>query len=1090
MLRIIEGSLFSGAHEYITEKILENVTRGVRTYLIVPEQQTLTLEGELTERLPPEAPLYFEVSNFTRFSDTVARAVGGLSLPLCDATTKKLIMWQVLARLKDELSLTRGREISSGIVDRALSLVMTLESFGVGVCELEAVIGRLGIDNARLISKLKDGAKILTEYKNSLHKTHSDSADELERTTRSIKERGEFLRGCKFYLEGFTSFTEGQYRLISALSLICEVSVALPLPKHKRDAFEYREVLRTYKRLLTDADKSGVQKSLISTTDNIKSEYIYECINELWRTNGRVNENIEYNGELTLYECYTPYEECDFVAADIRRKIEGGLSYRDIAIIAGSCEVYDGILDLSLSRYGIPHFTSNKRSIESYLPIRLIYSAIEAILSGYRREDVIAYVKCTPALISREECDIFELYTAMWSISGEGFLCDGVWNMNPDGYTTRHSSDMAERLLSINATRDRVIPPLRRLDREFSRAKTVKDFATALYNFILDVSLYDMIKEDRFSLMALSEGELAYEYGRLPEAINSALDTLVRVSGDTVTTPDGFLSQLKLVFSATAIGKLPLYYDTVSFGSADMIRLHDKKHIYIIGANRGVFPRGIKDEGYLTEKEKSLLSTLGLSLTDESEIASAKEMFFFIRAMSYAGESLTISYTKKTAGLGDTQPSDAVKRLIAITGEVVSPRSVPSFAKDKIFNEATALYELSHLDGEEYSAVRELLIEYGHSDFVDRVNMPIDLRDIETGGEELIRLHEGPLSLTQSRLDDYRACPLVYFLKYDLNLKSEERAELDSRNVGTFIHAVLESFFTRVKRENIAIKDIDDDLARQMIKDASRDFVRQINDGQEVLSRRDAVLIERLCRVSLPVVREMCLELRESMFVPTFFELKLESGNTPGKPSAAKFYDEDGGEVTVYGTVDRVDTYRTDDELYVRVIDYKTGSKEFSPSDIDEGKNLQMFLYLKAIVESEDKEFLSSLGAHEGKAPLPASVIYIRTSVGNVKASSPMAVEGALAKINSRTGMILDDERVLSATGTAYAPIKINKNGCVNASDMAKVYTRDGWDTLIGKIGEFISTTARRIRCGDIRPTPDKKGACQYCQYKDICRIK
>ncbi len=1090
MLRIIEGSLFSGAHEYITEKILENVTRGIRTYLIVPEQQTLTLEGELSEKLPPSAPLYFEVSNFTRFSDTVHRAVGGLSLPLCDTTTKKLIMWRVLTSLKDELAICRGREINSGIVDRALSLVMTFESFGVGINELSLAIEKLDIDNKRLISKLTDGIKILTEYKKVLYENYSDSVDELERTTRTIKNRGDFLDGAEFFLEGFTSFTEGQYRLISCLCLICDVSVALPLPKHKRDAFEYREVLKAYHRLLTDADIGGIKKALISTTDNIKSEFIYECVNELWRTNGKINEKIEYSGEISLYECYTPYEECDFVASDIRRKIDEGLSYRDIAIIAGSTETYEGILELSLSRYQIPHFTASKRGIESYLPIRLIYSAIEAIISGYRHENVIAYCKCTPALISREECDIFELYTSMWGISGEAFYREGVWNMNPDGYTTRHSADMGERLLSINATRDRVITPLRALDIAFSHSVTLKDYASALYAFISDISLYDMIKEHRFSLIALSESESAYEYGRLPFAINSALDTLVRVSGDTECTRDGFLSQLKLVFSSTSIGKLPLYYDTVSFGSADMIRLHDKKHIYIIGANRGAFPRGISDEGYLTEKEKALLSTLGLNMSDDTEINTSREMFFFIRAMAYANESLTISYTKKTAGLGDIQPSDAVNRLIAITDKRIIAKAPPRFARDRIFNEATALYELAHLDESEGVAVRNLLIENGYSEFIERLNLPIDQRNIASGGEVILEYHGGPLSLTQSRLDDYRACPLLYFLKYDLRLRADEKAELDSRNVGTFIHAVLESFFGRIKNENIPIDSISDDMARDMIRTASVDFVRSINDGSTALCRREELLIERLCRVSLPVVKEMCEELRTSRFIPTFFELKLESANTPGSPTCAKFYDEEGREVSVYGTVDRVDTYKADGEVYVRVIDYKTGSKDFSPRDLDEGENLQMFLYLKAIVESKDKEFLNTLGVSEGGAPIPASVIYIRCSVGNLKASSPATIEQALAKVNSRHGMILNDDLVMSATGNAYAPVRFNKNGSVYSADTERLYTREGWNVLMDKIGEFISSTAKRIRCGDVRPTPDRDGACQYCQYKDICRIK
>ncbi len=1089
MIKIIEGTLFSGAHEYIKGKIGENVTRGVRTYLIVPEQQTLNTESELAEYLPPSAPLHFEVTNFTRFSDTTARAVGGVKLPLCDRTTKRLIMWRALSNISRELTMTGGKEISSGLVDRALLAVMTFESYGTSAGELILAANRLDRDNARLVSKLTDGAKILTEYKRILGENYSDSADELEITRRTIEERGSFLSGAEFFIEGFTSFTEGQYRLISSLSRICSVSVALPLPKHKRDAFEYKEIAKTYRRLQADADEEGVEKKLIRTTDSIPCELIYECVNLLWQTGGKIHEEIEYTDEVSLYECATPYEECDFVASDIRRRILEGASFRDIAIITGNNEAYDGILDLSLSRYDIPYFASRSSAIESFLPIRLIYSALEVILGGWRMEDVIAYAKCTPSLISREECDIFELYVNMWGISGEAFYREGLWNMNPDGYTTRHSSDMGERLISINATRDRIIAPLRTLDERFGYAKCVKDYAEALYGFLLEISLYDMINAHRLELIALEEGERAYEYSKLSRSINSSLDTLVRVAGDSPISRDEFYSLLKVAFSGVSIGTLPLYYDTVSIGSADMIRLHDKKHIYIIGANRGIFPRSAADEGYLSDKDKSILSSLGLPITDERELAGAKEMFIFIRAMAYAEESVTISYSKKSASLGDLTPSDAVKRLIAISDKRISPIAPPKRAEAKIHNERSAIYEFPSLSGLEYEAVRALLYERGQGALLERLSSPIDLLNIDTGGEVITSAHEGPLALTQSRLDDFRACPLLYFLKYDLRLRSEDKAELDTRNVGTFIHAVLEDFFLRVRNENIPIDTIDEGMMRDMIRTASAKFVQSINDGNTELSRRDEVLIERLCRVSLPVVSEMCRELKGSLFVPTYFELKLED-NAEGRPSPARFYDEDGGEVSVYGTIDRVDTYKTDDELYVRVIDYKTGSKEFSPADLKEGKNLQMFLYLKAIVESDDKLFLRELGAHEGKAPLPASVIYIRCSVGKIKADSPSDVEAKLEKVNSRRGMILHDEAVISATGIPYSPARFNKNGSVNASYKDNVYTLEGWGDHMNTIGSFISATAKRIRRGDIRPTPDKKGACLYCHYRDICRIK
>ena len=54
----------------------------------------------------------------------------------------------------------------------------------------------------------------------------------------------------------------------------------------------------------------------------------------------------------------------------------------------------------------------------------------------------------------------------------------------------------------------------------------------------------------------------------------------------------------------------------------------------------------------------------------------------------------------------------------------------------------------------------------------------------------------------------------------------------------------------------------------------------------------------------------------------------------------------DGSLVSLTGIIDRVNVLKKDGEVYVRVVDYKTGAKEFSVSDAKEGLNLQLLIYL------------------------------------------------------------------------------------------------------------------------------------------------
>ena len=73
----------------------------------------------------------------------------------------------------------------------------------------------------------------------------------------------------------------------------------------------------------------------------------------------------------------------------------------------------------------------------------------------------------------------------------------------------------------------------------------------------------------------------------------------------------------------------------------------------------------------------------------------------------------------------------------------------------------------------------------------------------------------------------------------------------------------------------------------------------------------------------------MAAELRDSDFVPLDFELDL-SRAVPG----AALEVPGGGSVRAVGVADRVDGWVHDGRLYLRVVDYKTGRKSFSLSDV------------------------------------------------------------------------------------------------------------------------------------------------------------
>lgn len=124
--------------------------------------------------------------------------------------------------------------------------------------------------------------------------------------------------------------------------------------------------------------------------------------------------------------------------------------------------------------------------------------------------------------------------------------------------------------------------------------------------------------------------------------------------------------------------------------------------------------------------------------------------------------------------------------------------------------------------------------------------------------------------------------------------------------------------------------------------------------GKENKEKRFLYLYNRLSDSLFEVVKRITEELKVSDFTPTGFEVKIdEDGEIP--PYAVPL--PDGGFLKIRGSVDRVDTMRKNGKTYLRVIDYKSGGKDFVLSDVLSGLNMQMLIYLFAIGENGEEKY-------------------------------------------------------------------------------------------------------------------------------------
>lgn len=1098
MLKLLLGAFGTGKTTRLFEEIAADIEAGIPSFLVVPEQNTVSMEAMAARRLSSSAPLVFEVTNFTRLADTVFRRVGGVAARYADEGTATLLARDAIAEVSALLHDSRRPDAAR--VGEVLRAVRECKASAV-TAEALAGAAEATEGEPQLSRKLHDLSLLLSAFEATMA-THECALpiDGLARLADVLAAKAP-LAGAHFYFDGFTSFTALQRAVLSGLLRSGEVTVALPMPERRAAdrSLAYAELCRTHTDLLRLGARTGTEVVTEVLTENRRAHArVLAALAERLFTLSPAPLPPPEEGEeeaLRIFECRTPYGEAELVAADIARRVQAGASYRDFAIVARSAEDYRGVLDAALSRHAIPAYFSLPSDLSAFEAVKQIRAAYAIVTGGGRREDVLTYLKCGLTDIPPDDCDRFELYAERWSLTGRRLL-HTPFRMPPGGYGTPRSEEervARERLLaSLNETRLEILRPLRLLEAAREGERTVTEHCTLLYRFLeateMDRKLYERAKEHA----ANGDGERADLYTRLFPTIVELLDLLVELLPDTRLTAEGYSELLSLLFSTRSLRTIPARADAVTVGSADLLRPNEPKHVYLIGVSRDVFPRGGEETGTFSSAEVGRLSELGIVLDGDDLVRASREYYCFLRALSSASETVTLSYYLSDFSFALSGRSEALDRILALTGDrfpILREENVPTV--NRLFSREALLSALA-LGGEPTvaeAARRALLAEEGGEEAALRATLPLTEPHARVGEEVMGELFRNKLSLTQSRIDRYVDCPFSYFCHYVLKLAEDTRITLTSAEVGTFIHAILEYFFRELD-EGALCRLSEEEITAAVKRIADGYLATLFPEGEEITPR----LAHRFLRLGRRAA-ELVLELREeaavSSFRPLFFEYEpSETDEAAAAPPSLLL--EDGTRVVLYGKIDRVDVFREGGNAYLRVVDYKTGTKTFSLDDVRRGKNLQMLIYLFALWRTDREGFSRAVGVGPGGSILPAGALYLNLSLKTQTVPSPREETEPLC---TRSGLLLKDPHALLAMEQGgegrFIPVRLDSDGNPTKGKLDSLATLEEMGRLAAEVEDTVRALATRLRRGVADATPlvrKQESPCEFCAYFPVCR--
>lgn len=1076
MIKFIYGNPGSGKTEEIFRMLEKDAQNKKYALLIVPEQMTVSAERELLKRLPASAQLHIEVLNYTRLANKLFREHGGVAYNSSTRSLQKLLMWRAIMISTPLLSeYCRSGDDDIALADSFLATYNELTAAGVSFDELENIA--LTNKESTLARKLKDIVTVCSVYSSLLSSNYSDTNGELIRLCDLLKNT-DCLKGANVYFDGFSSITGIEHsitRLIFSQADNCTVTIGIPSPSYK--GIDTVSIKRFSDKVRGDCAALGLKQETICLTDNhrTQSPFLSYISCNLWEMTAESasSSSIDEDSSIALYRAADIYDECEYAAVLIRELAEQGYSYKEIAIIARDADKYRGIIEPALENMDIPYFVSEKTD-PSLCPIaKLILSALRVINFGWQRNDVISHLKTGLCGIPPRESDIFEDYTSRWNISGKRFTSTEPWNMNPDGYTTQ-KTERGEQMLSIaNSVKSKLVSRLMKYSSELKAATDCREMCIATVKYLEELNVKDSLKCLAEKYLQHGKKRMAAECVRMYDVVLDALDCVCDAFSDydKLDLPKFYIA-VKTSLEETELGSIPTSMDEVAIGSAHMMRTDNIKCSVLLGVCDGEFPSNTQNAGLLNDSDREHLLQHKLVLSGDREMRASDELYFFRRAASSPSEKLII-FTR-----ADTEPSIAFTRLKKLFSGIkikeTAAETLPRFKTVKAISEYLPLYAGTDL-GE---ALKRLALEYSSEDNLPYIPDEYSVTALnDTLSPQTVSDRIGKeIRLSQSKIEEHIKCKFAYACKYYLKLDETKRISFAYNNIGTFVHTVLEKFLYHVYVTNKGVLPTDSE--KELILDQIlSSYTEELIPDRDKAGARLGHLIERLKKMSLLLLDDILTELSDSSFIPTFFELPIGSSELP----SIEINLQNGKKITLNGIADRVDVFEKDGKTYVRVIDYKTGDKTFSLADIQEGKNLQLLIYIFSLTNSQSSHLFKT------DILIPAGITYISAGSSKVKSPRYDSEEASLKAATSeikRSGLILDDEEVISA----FSRSKNNRYLMASARKKSTI-ERESLDMIYGQVCDILKNIGSEMLTGNANAiSKDGFETCQYCSYSHICR--
>lgn len=1122
--------------------------------IIVPEQFTMQTQRELVERQKQHAIMNVDVLSFARLAYRVFDDLGKQNVVVLEETGKNLVLRKVAEQKKAELNVLGANMNKMGYVGEVKSLISELMQYNIRPDALAEFLEKepLGEGLRLKMQDVLTMYQGFTEYLKGRYITAEevlellyDVAEESKLLCGSVIVLDEFT--------GFTPIQNRLMEKLLVLAKKVSVSVTMDVREDFYQCRGVHELFamskKTVASLLKVAElcKVPVEEPIVLPTGE-KRRYagapdLYFMEQNLFRPGAgsyrykvsekamKSNENhekltdsqLEETPDIRITSLKNPREELKFAAREIVRLTrEQGYRYRDIAVVTGDVQQYGNYVPEIFEQYHIPYFIDQTKNILFHPFIECIRAILEMIEYDFSYESVFRFLRCglaekiipqgklstmeleldgetgeksaqckeqTIHRLTEQEIDRLENYVLARGIRGASRWSKPWTFVMPDG--------TLEDMERLNEIREAVYENFKPLLMAFrGKENTVSTQTFELYSLIRRLDMEQLLKERGEFFEKNGNQARAKEYDQIYKIVMDLLDKVTSLLGDETMTIREYSDILDAGFEAAKVGIIPPGNDTVTVGDIERTRLNHIKILFFVGVNDGVVPKAGNQGGIISQFEREKMAEYHLELAPGAREKVFIQKFYLYLNMTKPSERLYVTFCRVNSDGKALRRSYLIGTLLKLFPQLVVEEPSEEETLEGVLTAESALPFL--MEGlnkpvEDEEAWTALLAWY-LSDEGDR-EKALQLFDAAFGVHQddaiskavTKALYGNTLDNSVTRLEQFAACAFAHYLSYGLRLRERELQQFASVDMGNIYHDVLERFAKGIEMSEYTWFDIPQEAQDALLSQSMEDAIAGSGIGDVFEDARNSYLLKRMETTAKRTIWALMLQVRKGKFVPSGFEVSFSRAE---RLDAVQFQLGEDEKMRLRGRIDRIDTYETDDKVYVKIIDYKSGNTSFSLLNFYYGLQLQLVVYMNVALELTKK-------IYKGKDTEPAGIFYYHITDPMVDSDGGESEEEIRRSILEQLkvgGLVNEDPEIYGAmdtdfTGTSSViPVALKADGSLKAA--SKTASAYEFGLMSDYVRKKIEHVGKEIFAGNVSVKPyllgDRSG-CDYCPYHTIC---